>query len=637
MIIVSIILFAYSGITFDADAVDPGATQSVIENGGGVQCFSRVAPQPMPGWPKNVGTHPNYKPSGIALVDINNDGYLEIILGSTDQYLYAWDYQGNPLPGWPISMPAPIQAKVAVGDIDNNGDQEIVCAARNGYVYVYNHDATPFGGWPQNADGVIGFVAPTLFDLDRDGDLEVIMVQMQSGQPGHVYIWHHNGQTYSGWPKNTDYLGVATASVADMDNDSLFEICALSYRSVYVWDQNGNPETGWPKLNVAGGMSYAQAVLADLDADQDLELLHAYYTGAQNYVGIYHHAGTVFANWPQTFPGPQTYTTPVTGDLDGDTDLEIFNGGHIMGGVDLLARHHDGTAMPGWPVACDLLECSPLVLDIEDDGGREAVVGDNLNPGSLWSYEVSGSVTQDWPAATSAAAIVNSPAVGDVDCDGDVEIALLVSDGTVHLWTLDSVQYRPYRNEWGTFFHDDWNTGWFHPRPPAALSAQASADHIDLAWRRNTEPDIAGYRVYRGTASTGPYTLITPVLVMDTAYADTSAGSGITYYYCVTARIKAQTESRLSNEAMSMIGIKEAGSGPGDMFTVTPNPFRDFVQFGPDMASLAMIRVYDIRGRLVSVFADREWRPGRDIPDGIYIVELNDGTLSRRLKVIRVR
>lgn len=631
------VLLALTPFTNDAAADDPGAIDHALRDGDVPARFNLVAPQPMPGWPKSVGTHPNYKPSGIALADINADGYLEVILGSTDQYLYAWNHLGNALAGWPVYLPALVQAKVAVGDIDNNGDLEIVAAARNGYVYVYNHDATPFPGWPQNANGVLGFISPALFDLDRDADLEIIMVQMQSGQPGHVCVWHHDGQVYTGWPQNLDYLGVATASIADIDNDSLFEICALGYRSVYVWDQNGNTEPGWPKLNVAGGMSYAQAVLADLDADLDLELLHAYYTGGQNYVGIYRHDGTVFTNWPQAFPGPQTYTTPVVGDLDGDNDLETFNGGHIMGAPDLLARHHDGTALAGWPVNCEMLECSPIVLDIDDDAGREAVIGDNVNPGNLWSYEASGAVTTDWPAATSAAALPNSPAVGDVDADGDIEVALLVSDGTVHLWTLPGVPYRPYRTEWGTFFHDDWNTGWFHPRPPQGLSAQAGIDHINLVWRRNTESDIAGYRVYRALTSGGPYDLITQALVADTFFADTTAGPGVTYYYCVTGRIKAQAESRLSNEAQSMIGIAEAGSGKRPALQFLPNPFRDRICFGPALDSAASIRIYDIRGRLVSEFSGREWRPGRDIPDGIYVVELSDGRSTLLLKVVRLR
>lgn len=265
-----------------------------------VQNFN-TPPRQMPGWPKTMGTHPNYKPSGVSLADLNRDGRLEVVAGSTDNNVYAWDYQGNSLPGWPITLPTLIQAKVAIGDIDNNGDLEVVIAGHNGYVYVYHHDGTIFTGWPQNANGVIGLVSPALFDLDRNGDLEIIMPQMQSGQPGHVYIWHHDGTVYTGWPQNTDYLAVATPAVADIDNDGLFEICCLSYYSVYVWDQNGNAEPGWPRLNVAGGASYAQPVFADLDNDNDLEILHAYYLSGQDYVGIYHHNGTDFANWPQTF------------------------------------------------------------------------------------------------------------------------------------------------------------------------------------------------------------------------------------------------------------------------------------------------------------------------------------------------
>ena len=607
-------------------------------------------PQQMPGWPKIMGTHPNYKPSGVCFADLNNDGRLEIIAGSTDGKVYAWDYLGNDLPGWSITLPALVQAKVAVGDLDNNGDLEVVVAARDGYVYAYHHDATPVSGWPKNADGVLGFIAPTLFDLDRDGDLEVIMVQMQSGQPGHVYVWHHNGQVYTGWPKSMDYLGVATAAVADIDNDNLFEIVALSYYSIYAWDQNGNIEPGWPKLNVAGGMSYAQAVLADLDGNGDLEILHSYYSGNQNYVGVYHHDAIGYANWPQPYPGPQTYTMSVTADLDQDADLEIFGGGHVFGGVSLSARHVSGVQLTGWPVQVDLLECSPIVLDVNGDGARETVVGDNANPGKLYAFKADGSNAPDWPVTTTAAAGVNSAQVGDVDGDGDLEIGLVLMDGTVNLWTLDSVPYRPYLTEWGSFFHDQWNTGWFHPRAPVGFSAAPVSDRIRLTWRKNPEPDIAGYAVYRSQTSGGPYVRINPAVASDTFYSDSTVLPGVTYYYCVTARIEADAESRLSNEVSGMVGIAESGTDLNKIISFAPNPFRiktDIRWRITDMSSqIKELTIFDISGRLIKSFFlptaysllhavvwDGTDQNGRVVPAGLYYAHIAGGRWEKVIKI----
>jgi hypothetical protein len=532
-----------------------------------------------------------------------------------------------------------VQAKTAVGDIDNNGDMEIVISARNGYVYVYNHDGTAFSGWPQNANGVLGFISPTLFDLDRDGDLEIIMVQMQSGQPGHVYVWHHNGTVYPGWPQNMDYLGVATAAVADIDNDSLFEIIALSYYSVYAWDQNGNTEPGWPKLNVAGGMSYAQPVLADLDANGDLEVLHSYYSGGQNYVGIYHHDGTTYSGWPQTFPGPQTYTTPVTADIDEDGDLEIFNGGHYIGAPDLLARHHGGSQVPGWPVTCEMLECSPVILDVENNNDREVVIADNVNPGNLFAYNGNGSPVTDWPAATTAAAGPNSAAAGDVDLDGDLEIALVVMDGSVNLWTLDGIPFRGYMTEWGTFFHDIWNTGWFHPEAPQNLNAAGFPTYIGLAWRKNTEPDIAGYVVYRSETPGGPYSRINQLLVPDTVYADTTALPGITYNYCVTAQIKALAESRLSNESSAQLGISEVQAGDRTGVSISPNPFTNAIRFAANDKSMVTVRIFNAQGRLIDELTGApriEYRPSKSLSAGIYFVELRTGSVHTLKKIVKI-
>ncbi len=599
---------------------------------------SFTPPEQMPGWPKSMGVNPNYAPSGVNLADINNDGDLEIIVGSTNNQVYIWDYEGNLMPGWPLSVGGMVQAKTAVGDIDNNGDMEIVIAARNGYVYIFNHDGTSYPNWPQNANGILGFIAPVLFDLDRDGDLEIIMAQMQSGQPGHVYVWHHNGTIYPGWPQNTDYLAVASVAVADIDNDSLFEIVCLSYRSVYVWDQNGNTEPGWPKLNVAGGMSYAQPVLTDLDGDGDLEILHSYYLNTQNYVGIYHHDGTNFTNWPQTYPGPQTYTMPVVGDIDGDNDLEIFGGGHIIGGPNLSARHHNGNQVNGWPVNCDMLECSPIVFDVDNDNLREVLVADNLNPGNFYAYEGNGSLVTDWPIPTPSAAIVNSPSVGDVDLDGDIEIALLVSNGTVNLWTIQDIPYKGYYTDWGTYYHDQWNTGWFHPEPPQNLTASGITDHIHLVWQKNSEPDIAGYNLYRSQTSGGPYTKINTTLITDTTYDDYGVSPGITYYYCATAWIKAYAESRLSNESSAQLAIKENQYTTISGIEIKPNPFRDQICFKGFNAE-AKINIFDCQGRLIKELNGKSnivWKTEKELKAGVYFAEIKINNKKTVQKIVKI-
>jgi hypothetical protein len=600
----------------------------------------RTPPQQMPGWPKNMGVHPNYRPSGVIFADVTGDGYLEILAGSTDGTFHVWNYQGNELPGWPKTSLEPIQAKAAVGDLDPVfPGLEIVVAGRTNTLYAWHNDGTNVTGWPQSVGETGGFKSPVLFDLDGNSNLSVILGQ-RYWPDGRMLIFNSDGTPYPGWPQSLDYMCVATPSIGDVNGDSVMEICALSYYSVYLWDKDGNLMPGWPKLNVAGGMSYAQPVLADLDDDNDFEILHSYYTSGQNYVGIYHHDATNFSGWPDTFPGPQTYTTPVTGDIDDDEDLEIFGGGHVFGGINLLARHHTGAVVSGWPVVVEMLECSPIVFDLDDDGDREVLIGDNLNPGNFYAFHGNGSIVADWPVATTAAAIVNSATVGDVDSDGDIEIALVVSDGTVNLWTLDSIQYRGYLTDWGTFFHDTWNTGWLHPKPPQNLNTTSYSTYIELNWYANAEPDIAGYNIYRAQVSGGPYPKINTTVVTDTTYHDSTALPGINYFYCVTAQIKAFAESRLSNEASGYIGISERESESLSTISMSPNPFLLSINFNTDLNNCINVRIYDVEGALVDeVKGTRsiEWKPKQSISSGIYFAEIITGKKTIFKKLIKLK
>jgi len=72
------------------------------------------------------------------------------------------------------------------------------------------------------------------------------------------------------------------------------------------------------------------------------------------------------------------------------------------------------------------------------------------------------------------------------------------------------------------------------PAAPTGLSATVTSVRVDLDWDDTTEPDLAGYHVYRSANETGPYERLTASPLSDSAYADDAAPQG-TSYYRVTA------------------------------------------------------------------------------------------------------
>lgn len=80
----------------------------------------------------------------------------------------------------------------------------------------------------------------------------------------------------------------------------------------------------------------------------------------------------------------------------------------------------------------------------------------------------------------------------------------------------------------------------------------ATSYSVSLSWSDGSS-GLAGYNVYRGTTSGGPYTMINSSLVPTAAYTDTTVQSGTTYYYVSTAVNSAGTESGYSNQATAVI------------------------------------------------------------------------------------
>ncbi len=87
------------------------------------------------------------------------------------------------------------------------------------------------------------------------------------------------------------------------------------------------------------------------------------------------------------------------------------------------------------------------------------------------------------------------------------------------------------------------------PAAPTGLSATGSTSSIVLDWNDNAETDLSGYHVYRGTSVTGPFTKLTPSTISGSAYDDTTASTGTTFYYRVTAVDTSSNESAPSDTA----------------------------------------------------------------------------------------
>jgi hypothetical protein len=93
-----------------------------------------------------------------------------------------------------------------------------------------------------------------------------------------------------------------------------------------------------------------------------------------------------------------------------------------------------------------------------------------------------------------------------------------------------------------------------------SLSSIGSAAQIKLAWNPNIEPDLAGYKVYCGTAS-GAYG--TPINVGNvTTYTLTGLTNGQTYFIAVTAYDTSGNESSYSDEVSGTANESETVSTP---------------------------------------------------------------------------
>ena len=335
-----------------------------------------------------------------ALINLDNDPQLEIVAGGFDKRLYAWNPDGSLLPGFPPSsyhysrlpdwtnlngaLADTVWSSPAVTDVNGDGLPDIfVGTDEGGYDSRYGGNAH---GWTcpyaPPAGRPAGYCGGSLYGLQQDGSF------------------------LAGFPQYILEIIQSTPAIADVTGDGYPEIfvgTGTFYNQnspshptngfvLNGWDRHGNSLPGWPKQ--LSGLSPASPVIGDIAGDSAPEIivptfdsrLYAFFANGQPVPG--------FPMTPRREQGQTGVTfdqSPVLGDYDGDGKMEIF------------------------------LNNSWTVTVIDGDG--QQLTGDDFPNNTRPIYYTYGP-------------LLNSPAVGDIDGDGRLE--LIAQNSIVYAFDLDS-------------------------------------------------------------------------------------------------------------------------------------------------------------------------------------------------------
>jgi hypothetical protein len=165
---------------------------------GGLFAYDRTG-QVLTGWPALKGW--NFF-SAPALADFDGNGDLEVVASMLGFQTYVLHHDGTTAVGWPQMTNWNDYYSPVIADVNGDTKPDIITTAGNGIppyyggVYAWNYDGSTIAGFPKVTES--DAQAPAMIsDIDQDGQIELLassdwdldMVAQQYKLRGTVYIW----------------------------------------------------------------------------------------------------------------------------------------------------------------------------------------------------------------------------------------------------------------------------------------------------------------------------------------------------------------------------------------------------------------------------------------------------------------
>jgi len=396
--------------------------------------------------------------------DMDNDGDLDILSGEDNGDFYYFENIGTasaPAFAAPITNPFGLtdignNSSPTLVDMDNDGDLDLISGERDGDFYYFENtgsaSAPAFAAPIANPFGLteVGYNStPTLVDMDNDGDLDLL----SGDYYGDFYYFENTGSVSAPAfaAPITNAFGLtglgyySTPAFADTDNDGDFDLLSGDrYGNFYYFENTGTasapvfaaPITNPFELTNSGYNS--TPAFADIDNDGDLDLLSG------NSYGEFFYAENLGVISSLTFLAPVSnpFGLANTGgkdsfltyaDMDNDGDLDLISGSEY--GDFYFFKNIGSASAPVFdaPItnAYGLTNIGknsfPTLVDIDNDGDFDILSGEYY--GDFYYFENTGDAANPAFAApvTNYFGLTNmgygsAPAFADMDNDGDLDL-----------------------------------------------------------------------------------------------------------------------------------------------------------------------------------------------------------------------
>jgi hypothetical protein len=428
----------------------------------------------VPGWPRQVNNY--FVPPVVsaqsatqdiestpALADIDNDGWLEVIVtvGWMPQFhqnggVIVFEHTGAVKPGWPkvsldVNGAGPdfwdpdgfadgVFSTPAVGDVNGDNVPEIVYGSYDKCMYVWEPDGTPAAGWwdtvlDQPARCMVDTIwsSPSLVDLNGDGIKDIVIGMDSNPTYAGGSVWAFTGNNTELWHVETTQIIQSATAVGDINGDGYPEIVVgtgtyypqgyLGYtdgHKVYAFDRFGNDLPGWPQAT--GDNMYASPSLADLDNDGKLEILigegsEPDFAATGRKLHIFRYDGSDFPGYPRTIKRSNPWTgggaqdsagmpyVPIVADYDNNGVKDVFIVHTGSWGISVFPYNNADAVDPAKYVSNNTLISAPLVDNLYNDSRLYMVIGgaisstDDHGAVYIWQLSNTSSGVRPWPMA----------------------------------------------------------------------------------------------------------------------------------------------------------------------------------------------------------------------------------------------